>query len=70
MHIIESGDLAKPVATLSPLTKLSGNDAYYSTYWDKNVLLNCTPEGRGHAPPLRAGERQQAVQRRKGMIRI
>ena len=32
MHIIESGDLAKPVATLSPLTKLSGNDAYYSTY--------------------------------------
>ena len=33
MHIIESGDLAKPVATLSPLTKLSGNDAYYSTYY-------------------------------------
>ena len=33
MHIIESGDLAKPVATLSPVTKLSGNDAYYSTYY-------------------------------------
>ena len=33
MHIIESGDLAKPVATLSPLTKLSCNDAYHSTYY-------------------------------------
>ena len=31
MHVIESGDVAKPVATLSPLTKLSSNDAYYST---------------------------------------
>ena len=32
MHIIESGDVDKPVATLSPLTKLSSNDAYYSTF--------------------------------------
>ena len=32
MHIIESGDVAKPVATLLPLTKLSSNYAYYSTF--------------------------------------
>ena len=33
MHIIESGDVAKPVTTLVPLTKLSSNDAYYSTQY-------------------------------------
>ena len=32
MHIIESGDVVKSLATLTPLTKLSCNDAYYSTY--------------------------------------
>ena len=32
MHIIESGDVAKPVAKLLPPTKLSNNDAYYSSF--------------------------------------
>ena len=35
MHIIDSGDVAKPVTTLFPLTKLSSNDAYYSTSYRK-----------------------------------
>ena len=38
MHIIESGEVAKTLATLTPLTNLSQNDAYYSTYWDRRKL--------------------------------
>ena len=51
MHIIESGDVAKPVATLLPLTKLSSNDAYYSTLCDRAAEPENSNDGIGEISP-------------------